>query len=308
MRGVRITGWGSDLPEKIVTNDDLARTIDTSDEWIRERTGIVSRRVGGSTVGMAVNSGRRALDRAGVDPADIDLVVLATTSPDQMIPASSAAVQDELGLTCGAVDMNAACSGFVYALVTGYLYARAGLDRVLVIGSDSLSAWTDQQDRGTAILFADGAGAVVLEAGEGPDTLLGWDLGADGAARHILYADHGAKIQMDGKEVFRRAVRAMVGSSERAMAHAGVTIDDIAWVIPHQANIRIVDSAADKLGTSRDRIVSVLHYTGNTSSGSIPLALVDAVDDGRVQPGDLLLLTGFGAGMTWASAVVRWQP
>jgi 3-oxoacyl-[acyl-carrier-protein] synthase-3 len=312
MRAARITGWGSDLPEKVLTNDDLSRMMDTNDEWIRERTGISSRRVGGSTVGMAVSSGRQALERAGVDPADIDLVVLATTSPDQMIPASSAAVQAELGLQCGAVDMNAACSGFVYALVTGYLYVRAGLDRVLVIGSDAMSAWTDYEDRGTAILFGDGAGAVVLEATDttedGADTLLGWDLGADGTARHILYADHGDKMKMDGKEVFRRAVRAMVASSERAMANAGVTIDDIAWVIPHQANIRIVESAVDKLGCPRERLVTVLEHTGNTSSGSIPLALVAAVDDGRVQPGDLLLLTGFGAGMTWASAIVRWQP
>jgi 3-oxoacyl-[acyl-carrier-protein] synthase-3 len=308
MRGAHITGWGTDLPEKVVTNEDLARTLDTNDEWIRERTGIHSRRVGGSTVGMAVNSGRRALERAGVDPASIDLLVLATTSPDQMIPASSAAVQAELGLRCGAVDMNAACSGFVYALVTGYLYVRAGLDRVLVIGSDAMSAWTDWEDRGTAILFGDGAGAVVLQADEGGDTLLGWDLGAEGAHRHILYADHGDKMRMDGREVFRQAVRAMVGSSERAMAQAGVTIDDIAWVIPHQANVRIVESAAGKLGCPKDRLVTILEYTGNTSSGSIPLALVAAVDDGRVQPGDLLLLTGFGAGMTWASAVVRWQP
>jgi 3-oxoacyl-[acyl-carrier-protein] synthase III len=308
MRSARIVGWGSDLPEKIVTNEDLARTIDTNDEWIRERTGIASRRVGGSTVGMAVAAGRRALDSAGVDPADVDLLVLATTSPDQMIPASSAAVQAELGLACGAMDLNAACSGFVYALVTGYLFVGAGMERVLVIGSDAMSAWTDWSDRGTAILFGDGAGATLLQAEEGENTLLGWDLGADGSARHILYADHGDKMRMDGREVFRRAVRAMVASSERAMARAGVTIDRIDWVIPHQANIRILESAAEKLGVERHRLVTVLEQTGNTSSASIPLALVAAADDGRIQPGDLVLLTGFGAGMTWASAVVRWQP
>jgi 3-oxoacyl-[acyl-carrier-protein] synthase III len=308
MRSARIVGWGSDLPEKIVTNEDLARTIDTNDEWIRERTGIASRRVGGSTVGMAVAAGRRALDSAGVDPADVDLLVLATTSPDQMIPASSAAVQAELGLACGAMDLNAACSGFVYALVTGYLFVGAGMERVLVIGSDAMSAWTDWSDRGTAILFGDGAGATLLQAEEGENTLLGWDLGADGSARHILYADHGDKMRMDGREVFRRAVRAMVASSERAMTRAGVTIDRIDWVIPHQANIRILESAAEKLGVERHRLVTVLEQTGNTSSASIPLALVAAADDGRIQPGDLVLLTGFGAGMTWASAVVRWQP
>ncbi len=307
--GVRITGWGTSLPEKVVTNHDLAATMDTNDEWIRERTGIAERRVGGVSTTMAIESGREAMERAGVKPDDIELVILATTSPDQMIPCSAATVQAELGLTCGAHDLNAACSGFVYGLVEATAFVAAGLyERVLLCATDALSEWTDWTDRGTAILFADGGGAVVVERDDDHPSVLGFDLGCDGTARHILYADHGSKMRMDGREVFRRAVRAMVSSSERALAKAGVTIDDIDWVIPHQANIRIIQSATDKLGIARDKAVTVLHNTGNTSAGSIPLALGAGIEDGRIQPGDLLLLTGFGAGMTWASAVVRWLP
>ncbi|HEX7097353.1 MAG TPA: beta-ketoacyl-ACP synthase III [Acidimicrobiales bacterium] len=305
--GIRITGWGSALPEKVVTNDDLAGTMDTSDEWIRERTGIRERRVGGTTAGLAIEAARRALERAGRSPQDIDLLVLATTTPDQTIPASSATVQSELGLRCGAFDLNAACSGFVYALVTANAYIEMGLDRVLVVGSDTLSRVTDWTDRATAILFADGAGAVVVERADEP-TLLGWDLGCDGTARFSLDCDVGGHIHMDGREVFRRAVRAVVASAEAALARAGLTAADIAWLVPHQANIRIIQSAADKLGIPMERAIEVLSYTGNTSAASIPLALAAAADEGRFAPGDLLLLSGFGAGMTWASAVLRWQP
>lgn len=305
--GIRITGWGSALPEKVITNDDLAGMMDTSDEWIRERTGIRERRVGGTTAGLAIDAARQALDRAGVTPDDIDLLILATTTPDQTIPASSAAVQTGLGLRCGAFDINAACAGFVYAMVTASGFLETGLQRVLVIGSDTLSRVTDWTDRGTAILFADGAGAVVLERSDEP-TLLGWDLGCDGTARHMLDCDVGGHIHMDGREVFRRAVRAVVASAEAALQRAGVTASDIDWLVPHQANIRIIQSAADKLGIPMERAIEVLSYTGNTSAASIPLALAAAADDGRLKPGDLLLLSGFGAGMTWASAVLRWQP
>jgi 3-oxoacyl-[acyl-carrier-protein] synthase-3 len=305
--GARIIGWGSALPEKIVTNDDLAGTMDTSDAWIRERTGIHERRIGGSTSGLAVEAGRRAIERAGLQPGDIDLLVLATTTPDQVMPASSASVQTELGLHCGAFDLNAACSGFVYALVAANAMCGAGTSRVLVIGADTLSRFTDWTDRGTAILFADGAGAIVLERTD-DSAVLGWDLGCDGSARHILDCDLGGLIHMDGREVFRRAVRAVVTSAEAALAQAGVQASDIAWLVPHQANVRIIASAADKLGIPMDHAVNVLSYTGNTSAASIPLALTAAADDGRFQPGDLLLMSGFGAGMTWASAVVRWQP
>lgn len=305
--GIRITGWGSALPEKVVTNDDLAGMMDTSDEWIRERTGIRERRVGGTTAGLAIDAARHALDRAGVAPEDIDLLVLATTTPDQTIPASSATVQTGLGLRCGAFDINAACSGFVYAMVTASAFIETGLQRVLVIGSDTLSRVTDWTDRTTAILFADGAGAVVLERSDEP-TLLGWDLGCDGTARHMLDCEVGGHIHMDGREVFRRAVRAVVASAENALQRANVSASDIDWLVPHQANIRIIQSAADKLGIPMERAIEVLSYTGNTSAASIPLALAAAADEGRFEPGDLLLLSGFGAGMTWASAVLRWQP
>ncbi len=308
MRGAHITGWGSALPDKIVTNDDLALSMDTSDAWIRDRTGIHERRVGGTTAGLATEAAREALDRAGCAPESIDLLILATTTPDQHVPATSAVVQHNLGLRCGAFDLNAACSGFAYALVTAHaLIQGGGLDRILVVGCDTLSRLTDWTDRGTAILFADGGGAVVLEATE-QDAILGWDLGADGAAAKILECDIGGFLTMDGKEVFRRAVRAVVSSAEHAMKIAGVTASDIDWFIPHQANIRIMHSAADKVGIPHERVVNVLSYSGNNSAGTIPLGLATAANDGRIKAGDLLLLSGFGAGMTWASVVLRWQP
>jgi 3-oxoacyl-[acyl-carrier-protein] synthase-3 len=306
LRGARITGWGTALPDKTVTNFDLAATMDTSDEWITERTGIRERRVGGTTCGLAVEAGRAAIAAAGVDPAQIDLLILATTTPDQAVPATASSVQHELGVQCGAFDLNAACSGFVYGLVAAHGFIAAGANKVLVIGAETLSRITDWEDRGTAILFADGAGAVVLEATDGPGQLLGWDLASDGGARSLLYADVGGYLKMDGREVFRRAVRVMVDSGQKSMAHAGLTIDDIALVVPHQANIRIIEAAATRLGVSMEKVAVVLERTGNTSSASIPLALFDAVEKGRVHDGDLLLLVGFGAGMTSASAVIRW--
>jgi 3-oxoacyl-[acyl-carrier-protein] synthase-3 len=306
VRGAVVTGWGTALPPKVITNHDLAATIDTTDEWITERTGIKERHVGGTTVGLSVESGRAALEMSGVDPASIDALVLATTTPDRCVPASSATVQHELGLRCGAFDVNAACSGFVYGLVQAHGLIAMGAKKVLVIGTDTLARITDWDDRNTAILFADGSGAVVLEAVEGPGQLLGWDLDADGSAERFLYADIGDTIHMDGKEVFRRAVRIMVDSATKSMQHAGVTADDIALVVPHQANVRIIQSACDKLGIPMERAATVLHRTGNTSSASIPLALADALDAGRVRQGDLVLLVGFGAGMTAASAILRW--
>lgn len=306
VRGAVITGWGTALPPKVITNHDLEQTIDTSHDWIVERTGIHERHVGGTTVGLSVESGRQALDMSGVDPSTIDALVLATTTPDRCVPASSATVQNELGLRCGAFDINAACSGFVYGLVQAHGLIAMGAKKVLVIGTDTLSRITDWDDRNTAILFADGSGAVVLEAVEGAGQLLGWDLDADGSAERFLYSDIGDYIKMDGKEVFRRAVRIMVDSATKSMRHAGVTADDIALVVPHQANIRIIQSACDKLGIPMERAASVLDHTGNTSSASIPLALADALDHRKVSQGDLVLLVGFGAGMTAASAILRW--
>jgi 3-oxoacyl-[acyl-carrier-protein] synthase-3 len=306
VRGAVITGWGTALPPKVLTNHDLAQTLDTSHDWIVERTGIHERHVGGTTVGLSVESGRKALDMSGVDPSTIDALILATTTPDRTVPASSAAVQHELGLRCGAFDVNAACSGFVYALVQAHGMIAMGAKKVLVIGTDTLARITDWSDRNTAILFADGSGAVVLEAVEGPGQLLGWDLDADGSAERFLYSEIGDFIHMDGKEVFRRAVRIMVDSATKSMNHAGVTADQVSLVVPHQANIRIIQAACDRLGIPMERAATVLHYTGNTSSASIPLALGDALDHGRIQNGDLVLLVGFGAGMTAASAIMRW--
>ena len=306
VRGAVITGWGTSLPPKVLTNHDLEQMFDTSHEWIVERTGIHERHVGGTTIGLSVESGRAALDMAGVDPAAIDALVLATTTPDRSVPGSAAAVQNELGLRCGAYDVNAACSGFVYALVQGHGMIARGAKKVLVIGTDTLARITDWTDRNTAVLFADGSGAVVLEVVAGAGQLLGWDLDADGSAERFLYAEHGGFIHMDGKEVFRRAVRIMVDSGTKSMQHAGVTADDIALVVPHQANIRIIQAACERLGIPMERAATVLHRTGNTSSASIPLALADALDADRVKKGDLVLLVGFGAGMTAASAILRW--
>ncbi len=307
VRGAVITGWGTALPPKTLTNADLADMgLDTSDEWIRERTGIRERHVGGTTAGLSAESGRQALGMSGLDPASIDAVILATTTPDRTVPATSATVAAELGLRCGAFDVNAACSGFTYGLVTAHGLIAMGAERVLLIGTDTLARITDWEDRNTAVLFADGSGAVVLEAVDGGGQLLGWDLDADGSAERFLYAEIGGHIRMDGKEVFRRAVRIMVDSAMKSIAHAGVSVDDIALLVPHQANTRIITAACDRIGIPMERASVVLDRTGNTSSASIPLALVDALDEGRVENGDLVLLVGFGAGMTAASAVLRW--
>ena len=304
--GARFTGWGRALPEKVLTNADLEAMMDTSDEWIRERTGIERRHVGGTTAGLSVESGRKALEMSGVDPLSIDALVLSTTTPDRTVPATSATVQNALGLRCGAFDVNAACSGFVYATVVAHGLIAMGARKVLLIGTDTLSRITDWSDRNTAILFADGSGAAVMEATEGPGQLLGWDLDSDGSAENILYCEVGGTIHMDGKEVFRRAVRIMVDSAQKSMAAADVDAGRIALVVPHQANVRIVSAACDRLGIPMDRTAMCIQETGNTSSASIPLALFDAADKGRLSPGDLVLLVGFGAGMTAASAIIRW--
>lgn len=306
MTGTALTGWGTALPDKVVTNDDLASYLDTNDTWIRERTGIRERRVGGTTGDLSVEAGQIALSRAGIEASEIDMLVLSTTTPDQLVPGTSAYVAEKLGTSGGAMDINAACAGFVYALVVGQGMIEAGANKVLVVGTDTLSRITDWDDRGTAILFADGSGAVVLERSGGPPALLGWDLGVDGSARKYLYCDHGDTMKMEGREVFRRAVRAVVETSNNCMAKAGVGADDIALCVPHQANVRIVEAANERLGIPMERTAMVLETTGNTSSASIPLALASAADAGRLKDGDLVLLCGFGAGMTWASAVVRW--
>jgi 3-oxoacyl-[acyl-carrier-protein] synthase III len=304
--GAVVSGWGTALPPKVLTNDDLAQTMDTSDEWIVTRTGIRERRIGGTTAGLSIEAGRAALEMAGLEPAQIDALVLSTTTPDRTVPATSATVAHELGLSCGAFDINAACSGFVYGLVVAHGLIGTGANKILLVGTDTLARITDWDDRTTAPLFADGSGAVVLEAVDGQGQLLAWDLDADGSAERFLFAEIGGTMRMDGKEVFRRAVRIMVDSAQKSMRHAGVTGDDIALVVPHQANIRIIQAACDRLGVPLDRTAVVIERTGNTSSASIPLALADALDNGRVHAGDLVLLVGFGAGMTAASAIIRW--
>jgi 3-oxoacyl-[acyl-carrier-protein] synthase-3 len=304
--GAVTTGWGIAVPDKIVTNEDLSARLDTSDAWITERTGIKQRHIGSTTSELAVMAGRQALERAGRSPDEIDLLVLATTTPDATVPGTSATVQNELGLAGGAFDLNAACSGFVYALVAAHGMALAGARRILVIGSDTLSRITDWDDRSLAVIVGDGAGAVVLEATDGPGELLAWDLGADGSLRHLLKCDHGGYLYMNGREIFRHAVRAVVDSSLAALGRAGMDAADVDVFVPHQANARIISAARERLGIPEERCVVTIDRYGNTSSASVPLALADALETGMLRPGSRLLMSGFGGGMTWASAVIRW--
>jgi 3-oxoacyl-[acyl-carrier-protein] synthase-3 len=323
MTGAAITGWGAAVPDRVVTNAELTKLFETSDEWIVDRSGIHTRHAAtgpfvaeqpphhpdgglGTTASLAVAAGRQALDRAGLNGSDIGLLLLCTTTPDQLLPASSAATSAALGIAGGAMDLNAACAGFTYGLVTAAGLIGLGMERVLLIGSETLTRATNWDDRSNAFLFGDGAGAVVVEAVPGDGALLGWDLGVDGSLVSLLYADHGSGMAMRGQEVFRKAVRVTVDSARLSLERAKVTIDDIALFVPHQANIRIMEALASRLGLPAERIASVIDRTGNTSSASIPLALVDAVEQGRLVEGDLVLLAGFGAGMTWSSAVWRW--
>ena len=308
VRGGVISGWGTALPDKVLTNVDLESMMDTNDEWIRERTGIVQRHVGGTTAGLSTEAGRAAIEMSGIDPSRIDALVLATTTPDRTVPASASSVQHALGLSCGAFDLNAACSGWVYGLVQAHGMIAMGADAVLVIGTDTLDRITDYTDRNTGILFGNGSGAAVIEAVDGPGQLLGWHLDSVGEAQHALFAEVGGTLVMEGKEVFRRAVRLMADSATRALDDAGVSADDITLVVPHQANIRIISASLDRLGLPIERASIVLDRTGNTSAASVPLALAEALDEARVTAGDLILFVGFGAGMSAASAVIRWNP
>jgi len=305
-RGGIITGYGIAVPDKVVTNEDLSLTLDTNDAWIRERTGIRERRIGGTTSQLAIDAGLAALDKAGRRPDEIDAVILATTTPDQIVPGTSATVQDGIGIAGGAFDVNAACSGFVYALTVAHGMLAIGAERLLVIGAETLSKITDWNERSVSILVGDGAGAVVLEAVDGPGQLLSFKLGADGSLRHLLKCDHGGYLYMNGKEIFRKAVAVVVESAQAAIAEAGLTADQIDLVVPHQANLRIISAACQRLGIPEEKAVVVIDRYGNTSSASIPLALADALDTGRLRNGHHVLLTGFGGGMTWASAVLRW--
>jgi 3-oxoacyl-[acyl-carrier-protein] synthase-3 len=306
MPGSTIIGWGASVPDRVVTNAELTAELDTTDSWIVERTGISERRVGGTTTELAVAAGRGALARAGVDPAAVDVVLVATTTPDQPGVAVSPVVQDELGTAGAAFDLNAACSGFVYGLVTAHGLLLGGAQTVLLIGSETLSRITDWKDRRTAPLFGDGAGAVVLRRVEGTGGVLGWDLGADGSLEHLLNCPHGGTLTMNGREVFRHAVRMVLQSSQAALGRAGLGAADVDLFVPHQANIRIIAAAAARLGIGEDRWALTIGRYGNTSAASIPLTIADAADGGRLAPGATVLLSGFGGGMTWASVVLRW--
>ncbi len=317
-RRAAIVGTGSALPARRVSNAELAETVDTSDEWIVERTGIRFRHIAGdgeTTASLATEAARRALDAAGLGASDIDLIVVATATPDQTFPATATLVQAQLGIAdCVAFDVAAVCSGFLYAVSVVESMIRAGsATRALVIGSETFSRILDWEDRGTCVLFGDGAGAVVMSATEDGRGVLSARLHADGRHNQLLYVDGGpsttgtvGKVRMKGPEVFKHAVTNLAAVLREALAAADLTADDIDWVVPHQANARILDATARKLGLSADKVVVTVADHANTSAASVPLALDTAVRDGRIKAGDLVVLEAMGGGFTWGAAVVRW--
>jgi 3-oxoacyl-[acyl-carrier-protein] synthase-3 len=321
-----VNGWGTAVPEQRLTNAELEQRVDTTDAWIVERTGIRERRIASpteTTASLAIDAGTAAIKHAGIHPDAVDLLIVATAMPEQPIPHTGAFVGEGLGLRCGSFDLGAGCAGFVYMLVVGAsLLTTGNLEHVLVIGSETLSRLIDPEDRSTFVLFGDGAAAAVLSRSpdDGPG-VLAWDLGCDGSAAALLEIRAGGSrmpatpetiaageqyLKMQGQEVFRRAVRAVVDSARVTLDRAGVTAADVAWFVPHQANMRIIDSAAGRLGIAKERTIVNIERYGNTSAASIPLALAEAAEDGRVRDGDLVLMSGFGAGMTWGSALLRW--
>ncbi|MEH6528126.1 MAG: beta-ketoacyl-ACP synthase III [Sneathiella sp.] len=323
MRRSVITATGSYLPERILTNTELAKMVDTTDEWIVSRSGIKQRHIaadGELTSDLATHAARAALDMAGLTANDIDLIVLATATPDETFPATATVVQKNLGMTGGfAFDIQAVCTGFLYALATADNFVKSGqANRALVIGAETFSRIIDWTDRTTCVLFADGAGAVILEAEEGKGTsddrgILTSHLHSDGEKHDLLYVDGGPSstqstgfLRMEGKEVFRHAVTNLASVVVEALAATGLSTDDIDWLIPHQANKRIIDGTGRKLKLSSDKVVVTVDKHGNTSAASVPLALDEAVRDGRVQRGQILLLEAMGGGFTWGSALVRW--
>ena len=307
---VSITGLGSHVPERVLTNDDLSTMMDTSDEWIVERTGIRERRIAAedeTLSDLALPSAREALEDAGLKGSDLDLVIVATVTPDMAFPATAAIIADELGAhDAGAYDLSAGCTGFMYGVAQAYGMLAGGLaQRALVVGGDVLSKILDWGDRRTAVLFGDGAGAVVMER-VGSGGFLGFELGADGSGGRELYLPAGGFVQMNGREVFKFATRVLVSSAEAVLAECGRTVDEVDVYVPHQANVRIIDYATKKLGIPDDRVVIDVDRYGNTSSGSIPLALADAKADGRLAAGRLVLMTGMGAGLTCGSGLIEW--
>jgi 3-oxoacyl-[acyl-carrier-protein] synthase-3 len=314
------------VPQHVVTNDDLARRIDTSDEWIRSRTGIAERRVVGPgefTSTLATSAGREAMERAGVSPSEIDMVIVATCTPDRPFPATACAVQANLGIMrAPAFDIAAACSGFVYGMSVATSMIQSGMSRrLLLIAADVFTHLIDWNDRNTCVLFGDGAGAVVLQATEERLGLLSTQIGAAGEGETMMAVDAGGTrmpatpdllgqgkqfVYMNGREIFKHAVREMCDSAMRAVEQADLSLSDISLVIPHQANVRIIDAVTKRLELPADRVVINLDRYGNTSAASVPIALYEAVQQGRVKDGDNLLLTAFGGGLTWGSSVIRW--
>jgi 3-oxoacyl-[acyl-carrier-protein] synthase-3 len=326
MRNAHITGWGTAIPERILTNGELSEMVDTSDEWIRSRTGIIERRIVAqdeSSATLATEAALEALEVADLAPADVDLVIVATSSPEHIFPSTASLVQDQIGaVKAGAFDLSAACTGFIFALNMAAQAIRTGaISNAIVIGSETLSRLTNWKDRNTCILFGDGAGAFVLQASEEPGGIFsavmrsdgsGWDLlilpagGSKMPASGETIANGDHYIRMKGREVFRFATRVMAQATREAVALAGLTLEDINLVIPHQANQRIIETAARNLKLSMDRFVVNLDRFGNTSTASIPLATVEAVQDGRLNPGDQIVFVGFGAGLTWGALVAQW--
>ncbi|HUJ54614.1 MAG TPA: beta-ketoacyl-ACP synthase III [Gaiellaceae bacterium] len=316
---VSITGLGAYAPERVVANDELARMVDTSDEWIVERTGIRERRIAAEDQALsdlALPAAEQALEQAGLAGKDVDLLIVATVTPDMLFPSTSALLADRLGAAdAAAYDLSAGCTGFMYAIVQAYGMLAGGLARrALVVGGDVLSRILDWSDRSTVVLFGDGAGAVVLEPSEDAG-FLGFELGADGAGGDSLWLPGSGSrlfetpdrfVKMNGREVFKFATRVLVDSAQAVLERCGTSIDEVDVYVPHQANVRIIDHATKKLGIPSDRVVVNVDRYGNTSSGSIPLALRDAEAEGRLRPGKLVLMTGMGAGLTWGSALMRW--
>ena len=319
----RIAGTGSALPAKVLTNADLEKFVDTSDEWIATRTGIRQRHVvaeGETTADLAERAARAAMEAAGVQASELDLIVLGTTTPDLIFPSTACLVQHRLGANgCGAFDVNAACSGFLYALSIADAFIRAGIHRtILVVGAETLTRMIDWDDRGTCVLFGDGAGAVVLKA-DAEAGILSTHLHADGGKKDLLYnpvgvsvgfdttqKNAGALVRMTGNEVFKHAVKALDSVVDETLAANGLDKSAIDWLIPHQANLRIIEATAKRLQMPMDRVIVTVDRHGNTSYGSVPLALDEAVRSGKVQRGQLLLLEAFGGGFTWGSALIRY--
>lgn len=318
-----VRGIGSALPRRIMKNADFEGMVETSDEWIAQRTGIRQRHIAAddeTTASLGEAAARAALDNAGLTPDDIDLIVLATSTPNNTFPATAVEIQNRLGMRHGfAFDMQAVCSGFVYAVTTADLYIKGGMaKRVLVIGSETFSRILDWSDRSTCVLFGDGAGALVLEAQEGEGTIadqgvLAASLRSDGIHKDKLYVDGGPSttgtvghLKMEGREVFKHAVGMIADVIEDVFAQTGITADDLDWFVPHQANKRIIDASAKKLGIAEEKAVVTVHLHGNTSAASVPLALSAAVADGRIKKGDLVMLEAMGGGFTWGAVLVRW--